>query len=1055
MALLLFSEYLTGVKRIILQHIYMKGVIKMKIKKRLIGLYLGILSVIAPVNLFAITNDNGKMWYSTEEFKGTKSSYNIKGYPNGSFYKTTFNDNGYVTVLSVDGVRNDLATFPDENSEKGHSGILVKQKISFISGGNYVKVEYQVRNTNSESKSFSLGSYADVEIGSDDYAPIQNLEGNRGIRLYSGNAQFMFIARDSYGVTNTDTYWLGNYQLMSDRVFSHGTNYESYSSRPGDSAIAYSWKNRPIAPGEIQTYSVVFGVGELNSPPTITNSSNLKNVYYKGEDVTISGYVNDSDIGDSIAVMYGIDGGAEQSLSGRYTSNGSPQAFNSLSFKIPTNMSEGQHLMQIWAVDDKGNMSAPIVINFTVVDDTTPPNGSHSIYPATWTNGNVTINVNATDSQSGVRSITLPNGNVINGSNASYTVSSNGNYSFVLEDYCGNKNNYIVTVSNIDKTAPTATHNLMPAIWTNGNVNINVIANDTQSGIKRIKMPDGNYVSSSNINYTVSSNGSYVFQIEDNTGNIANYIVGVTNIDKVKPNSPTINTNRNWINAISVPVSITGGADVSPGSGLSYYQYKLSGATTSDWINYVGVFNVVNEGTTTITARSVDGVGNISTETTAVVRIDRQYPVNTSITINNNAIHSNSRNVTLSLYASDIHSGVSAMQFRNEDGGWSTEEAYNTSKAWTLSVGDGTRTVGVRFKDLAGNWSPEVKDTIELDTTAPVVGNFIVQGGRPYYNSNTVNIEFGATDNLSGIREMYVSNDNVTWTTMPYTESFNWNLASGDGERSVYIKLVDVAGNMSFPTTRRIIIDKIKPTGTLVISNGNEQTMSRDVKLTLKFADDRSGVEIIKIQEDGSEYVFPSTPTSPTTIDWRLSQGTGLKIVHMVLVDKAGNVSDPISDSIVVDKIAVENYVITDIVNPTVFNKANPFTVKTWIFDPQQMVAGGNFSFAIKLKAPYDASVVKDTITYKVEIIGDGYNKVLTGTMNKQSIVNYNATATLPEDAPKGAKVFTIITASRELLVSPFDKQVVYFPGEEATTKAQIGEISGNIYEHVKFNEIK
>ena len=605
-----------------------------------------------------------------------------------------------------------------------------------------------------------------------------------------------------------------------------------------------------------------------------------------------------------------------------------------------------------------------------------------------------------------------------------------------------------------DTTAPTATHSISPTAWTNGSVTINVIATDTGTGIKRIKTPDGNYIGSSNLNYVVNANDNYTFVVEDYAGNTLNYVVVISNIDKINPTTPTITTNSAWTNAVSVPVSISGATD--SGSGLNRIEYMLSGATIKSWATYVSAFNVVNEGITTIKARAIDNVGNTSKEATSQVKIDRTTPHSTSIVINSNQVYTNNRVVNITLKASDTASGVSTMQFRNESGSWSQEEAYSTSKSWTLSTGDGVRTVGARFKDVAGNWSPEVKDTIVLDTTAPVLGEFIIQGGRAYYNSNTANITFKATDNFSGIREMYVSNDNATWATMPYTESFSWNLTTGDGTKTVYIKLVDVAGNISAVISRSIVIDKVKPTGTLVISNGNEQTMSRDVKLTLKFADDRSGVEIIKIQEDGSEYVFPSTPTSPTTIDWRLSQGTGLKIVHMVLVDRAGNMSDPINDSIVVDKVAIEKYVITNIVNPTVFNKTNPFKAKAWVFEPQPMVAGGNFSFAVTLKEPYDASVVEDKAVYKVQIVGaNGYDKVITGIMDRQSAVNYTATVTVPEDTPKGAKVFTVVTASRELMVSPFDKQIVYFPGEEATTKAQIGEISGNIFEQIKFNEIR
>jgi hypothetical protein len=57
------------------------------------------------------------------------------------------------------------------------------------------------------------------------------------------------------------------------------------------------------------------------------------------------------------------------------------------------------------------------------------------------------------------------------------------------------------------------------------------------------------------------------------------------------------------------------------------------------------------------------------------------------------------------------------MQFSNDDITYSTPEAYGTTKSWTLSPGDGTKTVYAKFKDVPGNWSTTYSDTIELRTT--------------------------------------------------------------------------------------------------------------------------------------------------------------------------------------------------------------------------------------------------------------------------------------------------------------------------------------------------
>jgi len=64
-------------------------------------------------------------------------------------------------------------------------------------------------------------------------------------------------------------------------------------------------------------------------------------------------------------------------------------------------------------------------------------------------------------------------------------------------------------------------------------------------------------------------------------------------------------------------------------------------------------------------------------------------------------------------------SGVSQMRFSNDGSSWSGWEAYSTGKAWTLTGGDGAKTVYVQYRDGAGNASGNFTDTIILDTIPP------------------------------------------------------------------------------------------------------------------------------------------------------------------------------------------------------------------------------------------------------------------------------------------------------------------------------------------------
>ncbi|MBW9155234.1 OmpL47-type beta-barrel domain-containing protein [Clostridium tagluense] len=84
----------------------------------------------------------------------------------------------------------------------------------------------------------------------------------------------------------------------------------------------------------------------------------------------------------------------------------------------------------------------------------------------------------------------------------------------------------------VDKTLPTGTFTINPSTWTNSNVIINLNASDEHSGIKRIRKSGGEWTNADSANYTVSENGTYTFEVEDNAGNVATISYSINNIDR-------------------------------------------------------------------------------------------------------------------------------------------------------------------------------------------------------------------------------------------------------------------------------------------------------------------------------------------------------------------------------------------------------------------------------------------------------------------------------------------------------------------------------------------
>ncbi len=110
----------------------------------------------------------------------------------------------------------------------------------------------------------------------------------------------------------------------------------------------------------------------VNKKPTLTLTTldNLTLSEIPGFNTyTISGQVNDADVGDEITVKYQIDSNPAQIIATE-TSSGSPQSFNN-DITIDSTIPEGNHVLNVWAEDNKGGISSIESRNFVV--DKTPP----------------------------------------------------------------------------------------------------------------------------------------------------------------------------------------------------------------------------------------------------------------------------------------------------------------------------------------------------------------------------------------------------------------------------------------------------------------------------------------------------------------------------------------------------------------------------------------------------------------------------------------------------------------------------------------------------------
>jgi len=119
--------------------------------------------------------------------------------------------------------------------------------------------------------------------------------------------------------------------------------------------------------------------------------------------------------------------------------------------------------------------------------------------------------------------------------------------------------------------------------------------------------------------------------------------------------------------------------------------------------------------------RTVDKAGNASeTVHFGPFLVDTAAPSGGTIIINDGAESTGTAEVSLTLSASDSGSGMGQMRFSNDNSTWSDPVAYASSHSWTLSPGEGLKTVYVQFSDKAGNWTTvSISDGITVVNKPP------------------------------------------------------------------------------------------------------------------------------------------------------------------------------------------------------------------------------------------------------------------------------------------------------------------------------------------------
>ncbi len=182
-----------------------------------------------------------------------------------------------------------------------------------------------------------------------------------------------------------------------------------------------------------------------------------------------------------------------------------------------------------------------------------------------------------------------------------------------------------------------------------------------------------------------------------------------------------------------------------------------------------------------------------------------------SIIINSGADYTDSTTATLALSATD-NTGITGYYLSTSSSvpsasapGWTTvasSTSYSANVPYTLSSGDGSKTVYVWYKDATGNVSATASDSITLDTTNPAVTITSPTSNSTYtITGGTVSLGGSASDSRSGVNSVTWSNNRGGSGTASGTTS--WSISGitlSNGDNIITITARDRANNTNSDT---------------------------------------------------------------------------------------------------------------------------------------------------------------------------------------------------------------------------------------------------------------
>ena len=499
----------------------------------------------------------------------------------------------------------------------------------------------------------------------------------------------------------------------------------------------------------------------------------------------------------------------------------------------------------------------------------------------------------------------------------------------IFRDEAGNQTEIVSAEINLDTQPPTGSIKINEgAKFTNHSEGLVKLSNDYTEdalGIQIVNKPEFDSIKLQPVireitNWKLEGDDgtkTVFMRLQDRAGNLSKVYTATITLDRQPPTgcSIVINNGDNWLRNKNSRVSLSLRAE---GAAMMLISNN-SGFKDARWITFRTAIAWTidkSEGPHSVFAKFKDAAGNESDIVSDIIISDFNPPKINLFSPNDGKVYCNDpqKIILLRLDVTDAElMAISNESLRDTTQSTDLWEPYAKEKSWTLVGEDGFKTISVRFKDKAGNVTPEYNLKVILDRTPPSEPQVSILGGAKWLTNpdGEADLELKAT----GASQMMISNDpkfeNGKWEKYDQTKK-SWQLRMKGTQTTVYAMFKDEAGNESEMVKDDILIDIDPPTKPSILLNEGDKYVelsNRTVIISLH----AEGATLMRISPD-KDFKNTGWILYEETLEKVLTGPDGEITLYAQFGDEAGNQSKVVSASIILDTTPpkIVSFIIND-----------------------------------------------------------------------------------------------------------------------------------------------